>query len=349
MKDALELAVSRNDSSTGGRDIELIVRDSGTSPDTAVPEATAMIQEENIELLVGGFSSSVCLALQDVAKREQILYFAGGGSTLKANAENCNRFSFFANPSGWQFSGAGVAAAEQGIMNSLFFVQADYAGGEGVYDGVTSVLGSETDVDLRGRALADLGNKDYSSQISKARESGADTIWAATVGADTVRFVKQAMSAGLEASILIGATGNATAKAFSDETLGKLYGGSHFYWTADGADEFATDYQDENGSPPDWWASTTFDGAMEALGAVDRAGGSTAPDDIISDLEGREFSWSRPTTKWRACDHRAIQPYYLLKGQPSSERDNENAYWSIAGSTEGKRIMRSCNETGCSL
>jgi len=349
MKDALELAVTRNDSSAGGRDVELLVRDSGTSPDTAVPEANAMIQEENIDILMGGFSSSVCLALQDVAAREEILYFAGGGSTLQANADNCNRFSFFANPSGWQFSGAGLVAAEQGIMDSLYFVQADYAGGEGVYDGVTSVLESKTDVDVRGRALAALGNQDYSSQISKAKDSGADMIWAATVGSDTVKFVKQAMSAGLEASIIIGATGNGTAKAFSDETLDNLYGGSHFYWTGDGAEAFVSDYREEYGSPPDWWDSSTFDAAMEALNAVDRAGGSTAPDDIIPDLEGREFSWSRPTTQWRACDHRSIQPYYLLEGQPASERDDESEYWRIAGNASGERIMRSCDATGCSL
>lgn len=45
--------------------------------------------------------------------------------------------------------------------------------------------------------------------------------------------------------------------------------------------------------------------------------------------------------------HRAIQPYYLLEGNPSGADSGE--YWSIIGETGGEQIMRSCDQTGCSL
>jgi branched-chain amino acid transport system substrate-binding protein len=350
MRDAFELAVERRfDSSAGGREIETIIRDTATAPETAVNEANALINEEDIDIMVGGFSSSVCLALQDIAGREGVPYFAGGGSTLQANGENCNRESYYAYASGWQYSGAGVTAYEQGLLDSLFFIQADYAGGEGVYRGVTSVMQSETDAEMKGRALAQLGADDYSSQISKARDSGADAVWAATVGADSIKLVKQAVSAGLtdDMEILVGSVGNSVGAALSDEELGAIHGGASFYWTAEGSTEFSDEFNSEAGSPPEWWASATFDATMEALTAVENTGGSTSVGDLTSFLDGREFGWSRPDTAWRACDHRAIQPYYLLEGNPSGSESGE--YWSIIGETGGEQIMRSCENTGCSL
>ena len=350
MRAAFELAAdARFDSTVAGREIEALVRDTATAPETAVNEATALINEEDIDIMVGGFSSSVCLALQDIAAREGVPYFAGGGSTLQANGENCNRESYYAYASGWQYSGAGVTAYEQGILDSLFFIQADYAGGEGVYRGVTSVMESETGAEMMGRALAQLGADDYSSQISKARDSGADAVWAATVGADSIKLVKQAVSAGLtdDMEILVGSVGNSVGAALSDEELGAIHGGASFYWTAEGSTEFSDEFTSETGDPPEWWASAAFDATMEALTAVENTDGSTSVDDLTSFINGREFSWSRPGTAWRACDHRAIQPYYLLEGNPDGADSGE--YWSIIGETGGEQIMRSCENTGCSL
>ncbi|TSD09145.1 hypothetical protein DP107_16980 [Haloglomus irregulare] len=349
MRQAFELAVGRFEDGVGGREIETIVRDTATAPDTAVNEATSLINEEGIDLIVGGFSSSVCLVLQDLAGREEIPYFAGGGSTLKANGESCNAHSYYAYASGWQFSGAGVTAYERDILDSLFFIQADYAGGEGVYEGVTSVMESETDADMMGRVLAPLGADDYSTQISKARDSGADAVWAATVGADSIKLVKQAVSAGLtdEMEILVGVVGNSVGEALSDEELGSIYGGANFYWTAEGSGDFSDEFRNDVGNPPEWWAASAFDATMEALTAVDENDGSVANADIRPYIEEREFSWSRPDTSWRSCDHRAVQPYYLLEGNPSGSDSGE--YWSIIDDTGGEAIMRSCENTGCGL
>jgi branched-chain amino acid transport system substrate-binding protein len=351
MQQALDLAVQRFEGNVAGREIETVVRDTATSPDKAVPAANSLVKEDGVDILTGGFSSSVCLAIQEVAGREQVPYFSGGGSTLQANGKNCNKYSFFSMASGWQFSGAGVAAYEQDLLDSLYFVQADYAGGEGVYNGVTSVMQSETDAEMAGRALAPLGNDDYSSQISKARESGADAVWAALVGADTITFLKQAESAGLtdEMTVLVGVTGNSVAAALSDETLSKIYGGAPFYWTVDGADEFSSNFADAQDAPPEWWSAVSFEGAMEALTAIKNADGSSAAEDVLASVGGRSFSWARKGTKWRECDNRAVQPYYLMQGVPSAERDNENARWKVVGKTGGEEIMRSCDATGCSL
>jgi branched-chain amino acid transport system substrate-binding protein len=199
--------------------------------------------------------------------------------------------------------------------------------------------------------LAPLGNDDYSSQISKARESGADAVWPAMVGADTITFLKQAESAGLtdEMTVLVGVTGNSVAAALSDETLSKIYGGAPFYWTVDGADEFSTNFIDDQGTPPEWWSAVSFEGAMEALTAIENSDGSSSSDDVIAEVGGRSFSWTRSGMEWRDCDNRAVQPYHLMKGVPSSERDKENAPWEVVGETSGERIMRSCDATGCSL
>lgn len=346
-QESLELAEERFDKEIGGRQIETTVRDSGTATDVAVPAANELVRE-GVDVLIGGLSSSVVLALEDIAAREEIPFFGIGGTSIEATGENCNRFSFVKLASGYQYSGAPLLMYEQGRAESFYFIVADYGGGWGPYNGITAMLEKHTDAELLGNSVAPLGNDDYSSQISDARQSGADAVWGATFGSDSVTLGTQAADAGLteEMTLGYGISGNGVAEGIGHDQLRGTFAGTSFYYTIDEAQEFTEDYQNKFGRPPRWTAADAFDCCMEYFSAVERAG-TTDADPIIDELEGNEFNWTRGTEKWRECDHRAIQPYFLLRAK--DEMESQHDYFEVLGSKGGEEIMRACEDTGCEL
>jgi branched-chain amino acid transport system substrate-binding protein len=348
MRNALELAINRFDSEIGGTEIETFVRDSATDPGTAVPAANELITEQNIDILIGGFSSAVILALQDIVKREELLYMANGGGAVSITGEECNKYTFAAHSGGHQFAGAPTAAYDEGMFNSIFVLAGDYAAGRETADAVELLIGEERDGEVSGPEFFPLGNDDFSSQISAARQSGADVCYVISAGFDIITFFNQAVSAGLdeEMDLFFVFTGIDFAKAVDAEERGGILGGSHYYWETEEGQEFGEEYRDEFDSVPDWFTAPAFDSCMEALSAIDREG-TTVPDDLIPSLEGREFNWSRPC-RWRACDHRAIQPFYLLEAKDTADVKG-SSFYDVIGSLGGEEIMRACGETGCDL
>lgn len=351
MIDSVNLAISQFDGAVGGREVNTFIRDSGTSPDTAIPAVEELISSEDIDLLLGGFSSSVIIPQAETAQRNGIPYLPPGGATLTLTGENCKSGYFGTSPSSVQYSGSMAMAAQEGLMDSLFMVVPDYESGYSARDAFSQIVPRETNVNIAGSTTAPLGADDFSAQISEARDSGADMVLMVGIGGDAITFVTQAVNAGLndEMRLSMMLAGQSVAQGIPDEVIGEVYAGTPFYWKADGSREFSQKYEGEYEKKPNWWTAHSYTAAMEALTAVDEGGGSSEIDDVRSVLESRSFSWTRPDMQWRGCDHRAKQPYYLVRGVPPEERDEEADYWDVIGEVGGETIMRDCEATNCSF
>jgi branched-chain amino acid transport system substrate-binding protein len=351
MINAMEMAIEEFDGEVGGREVESLVRDSGTSPDKAIPAVETLISDEEIEMLFGGFSSSVIIPQSETANRNEIPYLPPGGSTLSLTGENCKKGYFGVTPSNVQYSGVMIMAARAGLMDSMYMVVPDYEGGYSARDAFNSVIPRETDVDILGSTTAPLGADDFSAQISEVRDSGADLVLMIGIGGDAITFVTQAVNAGLneEMELAMMLAGQSVAQGIPDEVIGEIHAGTPFYWQADGSREFSDAFETEYGNKPNWWTAHSYTATMEGLTAIDENDGSAEIPDVASFLEDRSFEWTRPNMKWRACDHRAIQPYYLVKGVSPEDRDQEAAYWDVVGEVGDEQIMRSCEETNCTF
>lgn len=62
-----------------GRPVELIVRDDGSDPDTAISDYENLITVEEVDLVFGTFSSRLVIPTSEVAERYDMLYVEGGG------------------------------------------------------------------------------------------------------------------------------------------------------------------------------------------------------------------------------------------------------------------------------
>jgi len=192
----VELALMQHDYTAGGREIELITGSSDASPDSAIRAASKLVEQDDVDILVGPLSGSEGLAVKDYAKEHPGVTFVNGTSaaqdtTLRDPADNFFRFT--TDGAQWQ-AGLGEYAYTEKGYESVVVVAEDYS------FPYSQVMGFMLDFcELGGRVVdkfwVPIGNKDYSS-IVYSIPSEVDAIYVALGGADAVNFLTQYEQAG---------------------------------------------------------------------------------------------------------------------------------------------------------
>ncbi len=192
----VKLALQQHDYMAGGKKIELIEGSSDASPDSAIRAARKLVEQDNVDILVGPLSGSEGLAVKDYAKEHPGTTFVNGTSaaqdtTLRDPAENFFRFT--TDGAQWQ-AGLGEYAYKEKGYEKVVVVAEDYS------FPYTQVLGFMNDFCQLGGKVVDkfwvpIGNKDYSSIVYSIPED-IDAIYVALGGADAVNFLTQYEQAG---------------------------------------------------------------------------------------------------------------------------------------------------------
>ena len=92
----LQMAADRINNSGGvnGRPIELVIVDDESSPAVARQKTAKLVQEDNIDLHVGGFLSNICLACMPVWEDAKIVNVISVCLDTTLTTTKCNRYSF---------------------------------------------------------------------------------------------------------------------------------------------------------------------------------------------------------------------------------------------------------------
>jgi branched-chain amino acid transport system substrate-binding protein len=83
-----------------GRRIEVVSRDDASRVDEALRHADELVSSEKVDVLMGGFTSSVSLALAEFAHRRRVVYMAAASLTDQLAGRTGNRYTFALRPSG---------------------------------------------------------------------------------------------------------------------------------------------------------------------------------------------------------------------------------------------------------
>lgn len=200
----VKLALQQHDYMAGGKKIELIEGSSDASPDSAIRAAKKLVEQDNVDILVGPLSGSEGLAVKDYAKEHPDVTFVNGTSaaqdtTLRDPAENFFRFT--TDGAQWQ-AGLGEYAYKEKGYEKVAVIAEDYS------FPYTLVLGFMNDFCQLGGKVVDkfwvpIGNKDYSSIVYSIPED-IDAIYVALGGADAVNFLSQYEQAGGNKPMIAG-------------------------------------------------------------------------------------------------------------------------------------------------
>lgn len=315
MQQGWDLWLEQNDSMMGDYQVETVVADEGEGPDTGVPAIQRLLQEDQVDVVVGIVNSATALgAAAQFAEAQKLLLVANAGAgAITGDASS---------PYVWRtsFTNAQVAAAmgehlaAEGV-GPVYVMAPDYAAGQEVVAGFTEAFeaGGGT---VAGQALTPFGTtQDYQPFLSGIRESGAAATFVFYSGAEAVSFVQQYDAFGLKATVPLYGSGFLTEGSVLDAQGASALGvqtALHYSTEIDNDANaaFVEAYEAAYDEPPTVFGMTTYDTANVLADALAEAGGLSG-DELSAALEGLGEIEDSPRGPWSFNGQTPEQSIYL--------------------------------------
>ena len=250
-----------------GRPIEMVHRDSGTSPQIATDAASALVNVDGVEAIVGSLSSGVTLAVAESVTIPNGAVLVSPASTSPAISSLDDNDSVFRTTVSDAFQGVILAqvANELGYDNvATMYINNAY--GEGL-----STVFSETFESMGGTVSASVpiegGQASYSSELRQASQGGATVLMAMSYPETAGVYLREAVEGQyFEEFMFVDGTKN--QEMFDDLGVENFEGN---YGTAPGTPgtPSQTTFQELyasklDGDPSDIFISEAFDAACDS-------------------------------------------------------------------------------------
>jgi branched-chain amino acid transport system substrate-binding protein len=205
----LQMAVDRINKSGGvnGRPLELDIVDDESKPDVARRKTEKMVQEDGIDIHVGGFLSNICLACMPVWEEAKIVNMITVCLDTTLTTTKCNRYTF--RPYDYAPAQAVAFAPTLTKMGKKWhIVFADYAWGQSTRDAYIAQI-KQNGGEVVGSTGIPLGTPDMTPFLSKI-SGDFDGLFGITFGGDSVTLVNQAFDLGLTKKYKLAGDGSIT-------------------------------------------------------------------------------------------------------------------------------------------
>jgi branched-chain amino acid transport system substrate-binding protein len=200
----VKMAISEFGGNVAGKKITMVSESSDATPAVARNAARKLIEQDNVDLMVGPLSGDEGLAVRDYAKTQPGKVFLNGSSaaqdtTLRTPAPNFFRFS--TDGTQWM-AGLGTYAYQTQGYKRVAVLAEDYS------FPYSQVGGFMTEFCKAGghvvkKFWVPIGTTDYSSVVS-SMPSDIDAVYVDLGGADSVNFLKQYVQFGGTAKLIGG-------------------------------------------------------------------------------------------------------------------------------------------------
>jgi len=329
MRDAAELALDKMGRKMGGRPITVIYEDDQLKPDVGKQKTEKLIQSDRVDLLTGYLSSTVLLAsIKTVADAQIILVGANAGPSQIAG-ELCTPWFFSTSWQGDQVPQAIGEYMNQKGVKSAFLIAPNYAAGKDVLAGVKA--------NYKGNVVGEEYTRwpdqlDFSAELTKARTTKPDAVFAFYPGAAGVQFMTQYAQAGLKGQIPLYTA--FIIDALSLPRLKDLAVGvpSAQHWGPDLPNEanktFVKDFETKHSRTPSFYASQAYDAINLIASAVSAVKGDVSKkDEMRAEMKKANYASVRGPYKY-GNNHFPIQNFYLQ--EPVKTGDDSYALKTVA-------------------
>lgn len=333
----------------GNRPIELIIKDDTGNVDVATAAARELIESDGVEILIGNTSSGLALQVQNIAKENDVIYFAAPAASADITGKNFNDHTFRVCRNSAQDSLTIGGYAIQNIGKKYLILAEDYAFGQATaagFQAVFTALGGEFLTEAPIFAPSDTTDfTAYIQQIKDAAPDGLILIWA-TNTSGTILF-QQLTDQGVTGNIpfITGFSSNDLTKLLDPNlvTVGPVglivY---HYSLPQTEANDFLTEqYQAKFQKYPDLFSECGFATAQAVVNALNTTSGDTAAEALIAALEGLTFEGPKGTYTIRASDHQALAPMYVVK--LVSITDPEEKFFELVEEVSADKTAPPCS------
>ncbi|KSU62165.1 ABC transporter permease [[Bacillus] enclensis] len=297
-----------------GKKIEVVFEDTETKPEVAVQKATKLLEEDEVDFLVGSSSSGDTLAVLPLAEEYEKIMVVEPAVADSITGSEFNPYIFRTARNSSQDAVAGAAAiAKDGVK--IATLAPDYSfGRDGVaaFKGAAEKLGAE----IVHEEYADPAATDFTSNIQKVIEAKPDYLFVIWAGANSPW--NQIADMKLQDKGIKISTGAPDIAALSAmEPLVGMEGFSVYYHEL--PDNEINDWLVEehkkkyDGEVPDLFTPGGMSAAISIVEAIKKTEGDLDPDTLIETMEGMSFETPKGKMTFREEDHQALQTLYAIR------------------------------------
>jgi len=208
MQHGWELWLERHGGKLGTFEVTTVVADEGETPQTGVPAIQKLIQNDQVDVIVGIATSPVALGAQSIVAEAKKLLIVGnaGAGALTAGAKN--RYVWRTSFTNAQIASAmGKHLAGHPDAGPVYVIAPDYKAGEEVIRGFKATFEAGGGKMAGEAKPAFAKTQDYQPFLTGIQASGAKATFCFFAGAEAVAFVKQYAQFGLATQIPLYGTG----------------------------------------------------------------------------------------------------------------------------------------------
>src|ERR1700726_5015361 len=313
MRNSFELALDHLGRKMGGLPVEVIYEDDHQKPDVGKQKTEKLIQSDYVNFLPGYNWPNVLLAsLKPTADSKTFLIGVNAGPSQLAG-ELCSPYVFLTSWQNDQTPAAMGLYMNQKDIKSVFLIGPNYAAGKDRLAGFKSTF--------EGRVLGEEytvwpTQLDFSAELTKARNSRAESIFVFFPGAAGVQFLNQYVQAGIKQQIPLYTDGTVDELSLplqKDNALG-VPGAQE--WVNDLPNDqnkkFVDDYRKKYpGLRPTFYGAQSYDAAQLINSAVVAVKGDASKKDAMkAEMEKANFKSLGGAFKY-GKNHIPIQNFYL--------------------------------------
>ena len=305
-----------------GRPVQLVVEEESNPKDT-VERYRKLILQEKVEVVLGGISTGVTLALAPVAEDLGTPWLSWDGTTQKGVEETMPKTT-------WSFRSVDneVEAIAGGILTAKYFkgvktiagINNDYSYGHDCWQSYQAVL-KKLGMDVKPvvELFPKLGVTDFTSHIATIQQAKPDLLMTSFWSGDATILMKQAAAVGMFKSMkgvftTAGGVHDSLKKEFTPEGLLLGYNTMYFDDPKGSAllKQFVREYKGKFNEYPPYECDHAYFCAESWKTAVEKAakgGAWPSKADVVKALEGLEVESLSGKRSWRE-DHVMMCNFY---------------------------------------
>jgi branched-chain amino acid transport system substrate-binding protein len=348
--EAIRMAIADSGGNVDGKKIELLVADHQNKADIASAKAREWMDQNGLDMLIGGTNSGVNLALAALAAERKKPFFAIGGATAALTNERCSPFTAH-----WVYDtvalskGTGNAVVKAG-GKQWFFLTADYAFGHALQADISTIIKSAGGT-VVGSVRHPLAASDFSSFLLQAQSSKADILGLANAGGDTINAIRAANEFGITrtmklAGLIIFIN---DIHALGLKVAQGMYLTDGWYWNkSPEARAWSRRFFEKFKRMPSSPQAGDYSAALQYLKAV-KAAGTDDGERVMSELRRMKFNDMFMKDGYLRPDGRVVHDMYLMQVKSPDESKEPWDYYKLVDTLKGETAWTTKAETKCAL
>jgi len=338
--DAINMAIADFGGTVLGRKIVLLTADHQNKPDIGASKFREWVDENNLNLLLGGSNTGVNIAMAKVAavKKVPLFHIGPGGASL--TNEDCTAYTVHYVYDTTALANGTATAIVNGGGKTWFYLTADYAFGTQLQSAAAKVVEARGGKNV-GAVRVPLGAADFSSFLLQAQASGAQVLGLANAGTDFSNSLKAANEFGVTrtmkpAALLAFLT---DIHSLGLKTAQGLYLTTAWYWDLNPETRaFAKRFFAKVNRQPTMDQAGAYSAALTYLKAV-KAVGTTDSDKVMAELRKTRINDMFTQGGYIRADGAMIHDMYVMQVKTPQESKYPWDYYKVVKKMSGEEAF----------